>query len=59
MSETIEDLVKLNVKLHVRLAIYQRFANRVDDYFEYANESEKDRMRVHDLLRALTEELQR
>lgn len=36
---------------------YRNFVNNIDDYFEYTNESQKDRKKVHQLLQNLTEQL--
>lgn len=38
---------------------YRNAINRIDDYFEYANESLKDREFIHNQLDAITEHLQR
>lgn len=39
------------------LQAYIKAINKIDDYFEYANESLKDRAYVHKVLAELTEEL--
>ena len=39
------------------LAAYRKAINHLDDYFEYTNESKKDRARVHDILAQLTLDL--
>ena len=39
------------------LEAYQRFANAVDDYFEYRCLSEQDQKFVHDAMRTLTDQL--
>lgn len=39
------------------LVAYQKAINQIDDYFEYANESKKDRVRVHSILFRLTDKL--
>ena len=39
------------------LSAYRNFINKIDDYFEYRNESLKDRKKVHELLDKLSEEL--
>ena len=36
---------------------YRNFVNQIDDYFEYSNESLKDRKKVHQLLENLTDKL--
>jgi hypothetical protein len=54
---TYEELLEQN-KLNERyLRAYRTFVNGVDDYFEYRNESEKDRQKVHQLLQNLTDRL--
>lgn len=39
------------------LSAYQVAVNKIDDYFEYANESLKDRKKVHQILGNLTDEI--
>ena len=39
------------------LSAYRSFINEIDDYFEYSNESLKDRKKVHQLLGNLTDKL--
>ena len=36
---------------------YRNFVNQIEDYFEYSNESLKDREKVHQLLGNLTDKL--
>jgi len=43
--------------LRRRVIIYMKAINRIDDFFEYRNESKKDREVVHKILDALTVEL--
>ncbi len=43
--------------LERRLASYQKAINKIDDYFEYVNESLSDRDRVHAILDSLANEL--
>ena len=45
------------IALRSRLDIYQRAINEIGDYFEYMNESQKDRKAVHSILKRLTEKL--
>lgn len=40
-----------------RLECYQKAINKIDDYFEYANESKLDRERVHKILADLSANL--
>jgi hypothetical protein len=40
------------------LNAYQRTINRIDDFFEYANESDSDREFIHKQLEHLTDALQ-
>ena len=63
-EQNIEGLVgvfniyKKNVNLALnRLESYQRAINKLDDYFEYRNESVKDREVVHAILAKLTKEI--
>jgi iron uptake system EfeUOB component EfeO/EfeM len=44
-------------KINNMLDAYKTFVNRIDDYFEYANQSIKDRMKVHLYLGSLTNRL--
>lgn len=37
--------------------IYRKAINDIDDYFEYANESAKDRQKVYSILDSMTKEL--
>ena len=37
--------------------LYQNAINEIDDYFEYRNESKKDRKMVHSILEKLTRKL--
>jgi hypothetical protein len=41
-------------KLKKKLSAYQEAVNKIDDFFEYANESKSDRERVHEILDNLT-----
>ncbi len=47
------EIIKLRKQLHA----YQHTVNRIDDFFEYANDSIGDRQYVHELLADLTEKL--
>lgn len=38
---------------------YRNTINRIDDFFEYANESKKDRKFIHEQLDSLTKRLQK
>ena len=46
-----------NKKDKLMLAEYQRAINRIDDYFEYRHESEKDKQHVVEVLDNLTDQL--
>lgn len=48
----------IEIALRNRLGIYQKAINEIDDYFEYRNESKKDRKAVHGVLGRLTERLE-
>lgn len=41
-------------KLKKQLVAYQEAVNKIDDWFEYANESKADREKVHEILDHLT-----
>lgn len=41
-----------------QLDIYKHAINAVDDYFEYQNESNKDKVRVHNIMVELINKLQ-
>ena len=43
--------------LEARVESYQEAINKIDDYFEYANESKSDRKEVHDILAELCHQL--
>lgn len=54
MFEQIEnDLMRERKKLHA----YQATINRIDDFFEYSNESKSDRKFIHEQLNKLTNSL--
>jgi len=44
-------------KTEAALAAYTETINDIDDYFEYASESQRDRNYVHEILGKLTEKL--
>jgi len=51
------EIFELKYELHrqkVLVAAYQKTVNRIDDYFEYANESKSDREKVQEILGRLT-----
>ncbi len=51
------ECIELQRKVHRQdelIAAYQKTVNRIDDYFEYTNESESDREQVHAILARLT-----
>lgn len=39
------------------LQVYQEAINKIEDYFEYRNESDKDRVYVHKVLVQLSEDI--
>jgi hypothetical protein len=41
------------------LEIYQKAINKIADYFEYRNESVKDRLKVQEILSELTNNLRK
>jgi len=52
-----EEIFQLQRDLHRQkelTAAYQKTVNRIDDYFEYANESKSDREKVQEILGRLT-----
>ena len=51
----LEDELQWEIKiLKKRMEAYQEAINKIDDWFEYANESAKDREKVHEILDNLT-----
>lgn len=52
-----DELLEVNNKLTNQLRVYQGSVNKLDDYFEYANESKVDRKKVHQILGNLTDGL--
>jgi len=54
---TYEELLEQNNLNERYLRVYRNFVNNTDDYFEYRNESKKDRQKVHQLLQNLTDQL--
>jgi hypothetical protein len=57
--ETIASLVAEVERLQRLLGHYQQAINKIDDYFEYRNESKKDRDKVHGILESLTAEMKK
>jgi len=45
-------------KNELALFVYKSIVNKIDDFFEYANESKKDREKVHFILDDLSKRLQ-
>ena len=54
---TREELEEACLKASSNLLRYIDAINKIDDYFEYANESIKDRKKVYQILGNLTESL--
>lgn len=54
---TYDELYESVSKLASYIGSYRNFVNQIDDYFEYTNESMKDRKKVHQLLQNLTDQL--
>lgn len=52
-----EEILEKNDRNEKYLRAYRNFVNNIDDYFEYRNESKKDRQKVHQLLQNLTDQL--
>ncbi len=50
----IFDLMRKVHRQEELIAAYQKTINRIDDYFEYTNESKSDREKVHEILDRLT-----
>ncbi len=59
LSKNIERVFSLNEKDKKALEAYTHTINRIDDWFEYANESKKDREFIHQHLDALAKRLQK
>lgn len=53
VSKSLDDFKALKSK-EVLLGLYQNAINEFDDYFEYTNESKKDRAKVREILGELT-----
>ena len=47
----------MTTKEERELRVYRRAINRIDDYFEYRNESDKDKAYVMSVIDELTNEL--
>lgn len=50
--------MKQNLINKIRVDAYEKAINKIDDYFEYANDSEKDKQMVRDILEDLSSELE-
>lgn len=57
LSETVARVFAIGEKDKAVLEAYKKAVNRIDDFFEYANESVSDRKYVHEVLDKLTKEL--
>jgi hypothetical protein len=53
-GDIIDELEVKNIRLQKQLDAYKDAVNRIDDWFEYANESATDREKVHEILDNLT-----
>lgn len=56
-SKSYDEILQELNKQKKYLNCYRDFVNQIDDYFEYRNESLKDRKKVHQLLGNLTDKL--
>jgi len=54
MASPFEDVSEEMRRVKSAMKYYQIAINKIDDYFEYRNESAKDRKEVHLILAALT-----
>ena len=60
MDQKDEEIFALKRKVHRQeeiISAYQKTVNRIDDYFEYRNESVSDREEIHEILNGLTQTL--
>lgn len=56
-AEEITGYLNMVIKLRKQLDIYKKFANNMDDFFEYRNKSKEDRQYIKDQLDSLTKKL--
>jgi hypothetical protein len=56
-GDLIDGMEEEIIKLRKQREAYQIAVNRIDDFFEYANESKKDRKFIHGVLDTLTKTL--
>ncbi len=49
--------IRMDTRVAEALRKYQTAINKIDDYFEYSNESEKDKTFVREVLSKLTKDL--
>ncbi len=57
LSKTVEKVFARSQKDTQALEEYRNTINKIDDFFEYANESTKDRQKIHELLDKLAAKL--
>ena len=53
-SDMFDEQDREIIRLKKQLDAYKHAVNKIDDWFEYANESAKDREKVHEILDNLT-----
>lgn len=56
-GDLMDSLDEERIKLTKQREAYQIAVNRIDDFFEYSNESKKDREFIHGVLGTLTKTL--
>jgi len=59
LSDTVARVFDQGQKDTEALKVYMRTINRIDDFFEYTNESESDRRFIHEQLDKLTKQLEK
>ncbi len=57
LSKTVGKIFARSQKDTQALEEYRNTINKIDDFFEYANESTKDRQKIHELLDKLAAKL--
>lgn len=53
-GDMIDDMDEEIIRLKKQLDAYRHAVNKIDDWFEYMNESKADREKVHEILDNLT-----
>ena len=56
-GDMMDEMEREIIKLRKQREAYQIATNRIDDFFEYSNESKADRKFIHNVLDTLTKTL--